>query len=387
MSAALGALALLCLGLAIRSLRRRRLHRNVPTSKAKGVFAGLNEIKGRCRSPAPLTSRLAAEACVWYRWSTEEEWEREVTETDAEGKRTTRTESGWQTVARGGEAIPFLVEDDTGRIRVVPDGAEIEGVPSFGETVGPSDPLYYRHGPRSAIGDSTHRRRLSETLLPLDAELYVLGTARMREDAVEAEIAAAEDGDELFLISLRSEEQIVGGHFWAALATTLAGATVAGWAGWRVARVAGAAAGAGGFLGVLALAWAVLVYNGLVMVRQRVGMSESMLDVQLRRRAVLLPRLQSCVAAIAGHERALHERVAALRATGDWIALAEDYPDLKADAHFRRLHEELVDTEDRIALAREFVNNSVTAMNQRVEEMPGAIVAKLGGFRRREWLP
>ena len=57
----------------------------------------------------------------------------------------------------------------------------------------------------------------------------------------------------------------------------------------------GTALGAGGFLGVLAVIWTVLVYNGFVSVRERVEMSESMLDVQLRRRAVLLPRLQACV--------------------------------------------------------------------------------------------
>ena len=61
---ALGALTLLCLGLAIRSMRRRRLHINVPTSKAKGVFLGLNEVKGTSRCTEPLTSRMAAARTV-----------------------------------------------------------------------------------------------------------------------------------------------------------------------------------------------------------------------------------------------------------------------------------------------------------------------------------
>jgi hypothetical protein len=91
---ALGVAALVFFAIAFRALRRRRLHRNVPTSRVKGVFLGLNEIKGRSRAAEPLQSRLAGRRCVWYAWSTEEAWEREVTETDSEGKRTTRTESG-----------------------------------------------------------------------------------------------------------------------------------------------------------------------------------------------------------------------------------------------------------------------------------------------------
>ena len=153
-----------------------------------------------------------------------------------------------------------------------------------------------------------------------------------------------------------------------------------------LAQVTGAATGGGVFLGVMAAVWIVLVYNGLVSVRQRVEMSQSMLDVQLRRRHVLVPRLQACVEAIAGHERSVQEQVAGMRARGDVIALVEDYPDLNANENFRRLSDELIDTEDRIALAREFVNNSVTAHNLRVETMPASIVAKLTGFKRREWL-
>ncbi|MHC4939343.1 MAG: LemA family protein [Planctomycetota bacterium] len=380
---ALGALTLLCLGLAIRSMRRRRLHINVPTSKAKGVFLGLNEVKGTSRCADPLTSRMAAADCVWFSWSVAEEWEREVTETDSEGKKTTRTESGWRTVADGGDAIPFDIEDSTGRIRVDPDGAEIHPVSSFHRTCPRSDPLYYEHGPRGAISDSTHRRRLSESILPTDARLYVLGTARMRKDVVEPEIADSEHG-ELFLISTDSEEQIVRGQFRAVLIGTLAGTGCAAGAGWVWGEHEPAILGGGIFLAVLALVWIVLVYNGLVSVRTRVEMSEGMLDVQLRRRHVLIPQLQECVRGIAAHESGLQERVAALRTKGELIALAEDYPELTAHANFNHLQGELIETEDRIALAREFVNNSVTAHNLRVEEMPGAVVAKVTGFRRRE---
>ncbi|MHC4410228.1 MAG: LemA family protein [Planctomycetota bacterium] len=383
--AVMGVIALFCLVVTIRSLRRRRLHLDVPTSKTKGVFLGLNEVKGTCRCEQPLASRLAGAHCVWFAWSVEEEWEREVTETDSEGKTTTRTESGWETVADGGDSIAFELEDDTGRIRVLPDGAEIDPINSFHKTCGSSHALYYEHAPQAAISDSTGQRRLSETILPVDAKLYVIGTARMRADVVEPEIAEAEHG-EIFMISTESEQEILRGHFWAVLLGTLVGAGLAGGIGWTLRELPGAAAGAGSFLGALAMVWTVLVYNGLVSVRQRVEMSDAMLDVQLKRRHVLLPRLQACVAAIAGHERSTHERVAALRSAGELIALAEDYPDLKSDRKFRHLQDELVETEDRIALARAFFNNSVTAYNTRVEQLPAAIVARVTGFRRRELL-
>ena len=190
----------------------------------------------------------------------------------------------------------------------------------------------------------------------------------------------------MFLISTRSEEQIVRGYFWAILLGTVLGAACAGGSGWVLAQQEGVVIGVGSFLGIMAIAWTVLVYNGLVSVRQRVEMAEGMLDVQLKRRHTLIPRLQSCVGSIAGHEKTAHERVARLRAKGDLIALAEDYPELKADANFRQLHDQLIDTEDRIALARGFFNNSVTAHNLRVQTMPASIVAKLTGFRRRAWL-
>ena len=377
--------AVVGLFVAIRSLRRRRLHVNVPTSKTKGVFAGLNEVKGVLRCADPLSSRMAQVRCVWYRWAVEEQWRRMVPRTDSKGRVTMTTQTGWQSVAHGHRSIPFELEDETGRIRVIPEGAEIEGVRTFDRTCLRSDPRYYEHGPSAAISGSTHRRRLHETALRLGVDLYVIGTARMRAGVVEPEIAESEFG-EMFLISTRSEEQIVRGHFWSILLGTVLGAACAGGVGWVLAQHEGATIGAGAFLGVMAVTWLVLVYNGLVSVRERVEMANGMLDVQLRRRHVLIPRLQTCVASIAGHEKTAHERVAKLRVKGDLIALAEDYPELKTDENFRHLHDQLIDTEDRIALARGFFNNSVTAHNLRVETMPATIVAKLTGFRRRGWL-
>ncbi|NDE99952.1 MAG: hypothetical protein EB034_17015, partial [Verrucomicrobia bacterium] len=111
-------LAFLCLLAGLRAGRRRRLVENLPTSKTTGVFIGLVELKGTAEVDAPLTSFLAECRCTHYQWSVEEQWERSVTETytDDEGntKTRTRTESGWTTVANGGETIPFYLQDDCG---------------------------------------------------------------------------------------------------------------------------------------------------------------------------------------------------------------------------------------------------------------------------------
>ncbi len=181
------------LGGAFRAGRRRRLVENLPTSKTTGVFIGLVELKGTAESASPLTSYLAEQPCVEYQWSVEEHWSRTVTETytDSDGKTQTRTrhESGWTTVASGGEMIPFYLQDDCGVILVRPEGAKLEPAAMFDETVGRGDPLYYAKGPAGAVADSDHRRRFVERGIPLHAMLYVMGQARERQDVVAPEIA------------------------------------------------------------------------------------------------------------------------------------------------------------------------------------------------------
>jgi hypothetical protein len=103
-------LGLLTLWGAFRAGRRRRLVENLPTSKTTGVFIGLVELKGTAEAANPLTSFLAEQPCTAYSWSVDEHWSRTVTETytDGDGKTQTRTrhESGWTTVASGGEMLP-----------------------------------------------------------------------------------------------------------------------------------------------------------------------------------------------------------------------------------------------------------------------------------------
>jgi len=142
------ALGLGCLIGVFAMLRRRRMLADMPTSKTQGVFIGQVELKGTAESETPLSSYLAGERCVLYLWQVEEHWSRTVHETyrDAQGHTQTRmrVESGWTRVASGQELPPFYLKDDTGVIRILPEGANIHGKTTFDKTVGRV--IYHRAG-------------------------------------------------------------------------------------------------------------------------------------------------------------------------------------------------------------------------------------------------
>jgi hypothetical protein len=399
-------LALGCLWGALRSSRRQRLMNDLPTSKTTGVFIGLVELKGTAETSAPLRSFLAESACVHYEWAVQEHWSRLVTETytDSEGKRHTRTrmESGWTTVASGGETCPFYLKDDCGSVLVIPEGAKLESQVIFNETCGRGDPLYYSKGPEGSIPNSDHRRLFHETAIPLHAPLYIVGQARERQDVVAPEIAY-DKAAPMFLISTRSEEQIsssYGGAKW----------------GWGIFGLVLAVAGfvildrnkpemqepnfllfalvavIYGMLGVGGWVW--MVFNSLVDLRQRVRQGWSQVDVQLKRRFDLIPNLERVVKGIQTHERDVQTTLARLRAETEatppgqpgrdhtaigstLVALAERYPELTAQSNFMELQKNLVDTEQRIALARGYYNEIATYYNTRLEIIPDRFVARI----------
>jgi len=151
---------------------------------------------------------------------------------------------------------------------------------------------------------------------------------------------------------------------------------------------------------------AAVLYNGIVGARQRVREGWSAVDVQLQRRASLIPNLVETVKGAAAFERdtlksiaearsaltsASGPRAAALaneqlgRALGSLFALAEAYPALKATENFLRLQRDLADTEDKIAYARNYYNGAVEIYNIKVQTVPGVIVARLTGFAPAEF--
>jgi LemA protein len=159
-------------------------------------------------------------------------------------------------------------------------------------------------------------------------------------------------------------------------------------------------------LAVLAL-WVIGLYNGLVRGRNACDESWAGIDVELKRRHDLIPNLVETVKGYAGHERGTLEAVIAARSAAvrphdspaaqardenalmagvrQIFALAERYPDLKANANFGQLQAELAATEDRIQRARRTYNGQVREQNDRIQTFPGSLVAGPFGFSPREF--
>jgi LemA protein len=156
---------------------------------------------------------------------------------------------------------------------------------------------------------------------------------------------------------------------------------------------------------VLAL-WVIAIYNGLVSMRQRVNQAFADVDVQLRQRHDLIPNLVETVKGYAAHERGTLEEVIKARnaavaaqspeqkaaaenvlsgALRQLFALAEAYPDLKANANFQQLQAELTDIENKIAAARRFFNNAVQEYNTGMQRFPAALFASALGFAPKEY--
>jgi hypothetical protein len=403
-----GALSLLALWFSLRQRRRQRLLRDLPTSKVRGVFIGLVELKGNAESEAPLLSHLAGAPCVHHAWKIEEHWRRTRTETytDSKGKTQTRTvtDTGWETIARGGETQDFYLRDDTGALLVRPEGAKIEAVEIFDQNVSLGHPLYFGKGPRAAVRGSTGTRRFSEQAIPLHAALYVLGTARERREIVAPEIAAAEDSE--FIVSCRSEEKIqrgIAAGSWFAWLLALAAAPAGLWLGYGDAYRPANLPALCAFLalvclGLWLLGWIWMVHDSLVGLRERVRQAWSLIDVQLKRRHDLIPAIAGSIAALASHEQTTQTALASLRAQSQATppglagpdpaglaptlrAVVERYPSLAADTGFAALHHELIETEQRLALARAYYNDIATHYATRLEIIPDRLVARLRDMR------
>jgi LemA protein len=150
----------------------------------------------------------------------------------------------------------------------------------------------------------------------------------------------------------------------------------------------------------------IYVFNKLVRTRNRVNNAWSQIDVQLRRRYDLIPNLVETVKGYAAHERELFEDVTRARAQGEQaatvqdqasaenqltaglrrlIAVAENYPQLKANQNFLALQEELTSTESKIAFARQFYNDQVTILNNLIQSFPSNLVARTFTFQPREF--
>ncbi len=161
-------------------------------------------------------------------------------------------------------------------------------------------------------------------------------------------------------------------------------------------------------LGVIALVilWAIVTYNRMIVLRNRIDNAWSQIDVQLRRRYDLIPNLVETVKGYAAHERETFEEVTKARQAGidastvqdqaqaenmisqalrRLFAVSEAYPQLRATENFQMLQEELSGTEGKIAYARQFYNDTVLMFNNLIQSFPSSMIAGMGGFRQRQY--
>lgn len=166
--------------------------------------------------------------------------------------------------------------------------------------------------------------------------------------------------------------------------------------------------GIGIFLGIIVVlvSFVVATYNRLVTLRNRIENAWAQIDVQLKRRYDLIPNLVETVRGYAAHEREVFQRVTEARAKAiaagsvgqaaqaenmltqalrSLFAVAEAYPELKANQNFLQLQEQLSDTESKIAFSRQFYNDTVLQYDTARESFPSNLVAQYGGFGPKEY--
>ncbi len=388
-------------------LRRKRLIQDLPTSPTRAVALGCLLYIGVARSAQSEPSPQTGHECVW--------WKNTFYVEDGD--------NGWRkTGERQGGPIAFDLTDDTGSIPVRPRHAEVAGTKVMDGPYSP--PVVSAHDPNPTLvtrylaGQTTKKRRVVEHVIAEGDQVYVLGTAQLPWDEPEVYIGPDRTDGETFMIRVGGEGQ--------ALFAERLGVAVTGTAALAAAAAGGVAWSDGEYLVADAIQWSdvgwqwpaacvsfclvamalatlVFIYNGLMRLRQRVDAAWGLIDVQLRRRHDLIPNLARVAQAHAGHEHSVQTALAQLRssvaadlpgepsddavaradqairaetvALDRALAVIEAHPTLRAEETFGKLRAELIDTEDRIALARGFYNTSVQILHDRAGTFPGNIVA------------
>jgi len=402
--------ALLSLGAWHHFRGQRRLLEDVPTSRVAGITLGLTELTGTVQCDQVTISPHGQTECAYWR----QEWF--VEDTDSDGRTTWRKDG-----TKEGGRRQIDVVDDTGAARIWIQDAQLD-LPMVhdGEPYDLGLELGADAGLRAfalRTQTSSVRRKVKEYTLDIGASVYVIGTAFLPDEETMAQIGPDPDGNHPFIVSTRGEANVQRTSSIAALiagtSAVLAGGIAA--VAWvdgpalfnrtitlsdvRIGTIVAGIVLMVWLMGVLGL---VRAYNGLVRVKNRADKAWSLLRVETTRRHGLVPQLVAITKGYADHEQQLHQQVIELRFAFDGdipdrpsdaavadldsrllietsavtrlLALAESYPDLQADQGFQQLHGQLVRTEDRIALARHFYNESIERLKSRGETFPNSAI-------------
>jgi hypothetical protein len=342
--------------LGIRSLQQKRLIDDMPTLKTIGAFIGQVELAGTAESENPLTSPIAGTKCVYYSWNS-----------------SVRFGAHWVSMGSGKESSTFYLKDDTGVIRIDPENALLI--------------------PEITIDANDQKGETREELIPLHAPLYVIGHVRERTDMVAAEVAYDEDNP-LYIISTKRENYVSNVYRNRFLLLAATGFLISiiiprMLLDQAVHNIPGVV-----FVAALILGWFLVVYNSLAKVRNNVDQAWSLIDIQLERRTDLIPNLVELIEGYREYEEEIQTQIAKLRSqTLDQEnpirvatliqSVVEAYPELKAGQRFLDLQRALEETEQRIALARDYYNQLTRFYNARLMVVPDVFVAKLCGLEPR----
>ncbi|QDV34528.1 LemA family protein [Tautonia plasticadhaerens] len=377
-----GALVLAVVGswIGLRKVKEKRYIENVPTSPTVGVAVGFAEVVGTIE-PAfggrSLTGPLSDRPCVQFHYTVQE-------------RRGTGKNAKWVTIEDRAEQVGFDCRDDHGRLFVLPEGAEI---------------LTRHHDSRQE-----GKLRYGETRLEVGDPLYALGSATIEpEEMASLRLERGNDRSLPYILSNYSEPALMHrkarvGQFWVTLALdALILPTLLGFGVLGSFQATDFLAATGVAIGYFALAVAILMFNDLVFLRNRVRRAWHNIDVSLKKRADLVPSLQEIVDSYLSHERGVQEELSLMRRgygggvvldptrasevltaerslLGRITGLREAHPELKGDTLTGDLMRRLTLLENEVALMRQGYNDAVERYNTRIAHVPEVLLAACFGF-------
>ncbi|TDT44443.1 hypothetical protein DES49_0547 [Halospina denitrificans] len=377
-SAGSALVAVLLLWLAIRTVKLKRLVEALPTISARSASFGLCELKGMINvdDECPfIRDPLLDKKCVAFDYKVEE-------------KRGHGKKASWKTIEHRTESVPFWLEDDSGRIKVEPEGASVE----------------YHEVTSETHGDRRYSVRLLDTFI----NVYCLGFAEL-DEAHPDRLTIREDSDSPFLISAREEDDILidrGAKGFVGVGVSL---------GLILFATTAFLAADGNFspdnLLVSALAVplvlmsyiGILHYNDIVFLKNRVSRARANIDIILKQRQDLWPSLEQVVKASMDHEQTLQKAISKLRSVDlrdvdtpqktdrligfeqkvkrKVMARIENYPELKNHSVIKQFMDIMTRTENYLSLLRISYSDSAQIYNTRIQSFPDLILARLFRFK------